>query len=77
MMQLAFMLLTLSAQRDARAMAYDQRAQFRERYDKFQAGMQSMLNGASKDLWKCNPNPYLNSRKLSFTHTHTHPLRDY
>lgn len=71
MMQLAYMLLTLSAHRDTRAVAYDQRTQFRERYDKFESSMRSMLLAASKDLWKCNPNPYLNSRKLIAHSQHT------
>lgn len=68
MMQLAYMLLTLSAQSDARAVALDRRTEFRTRYNEFQTSMQSMLNAASKDLWKCNPNPYLNSRKPHSQH---------
>lgn len=63
MIQLAYMLMTLSKHRDARAEAKTQSNLFTERYDKFQDIIQNMLNDASRDLWKCNPNPYLDSRK--------------
>lgn len=63
MIQLAYMLMTLSKHRDARAEAKTQSNLFTERYDKFQDVIQNMVNDASRDLWKCNPNPYLDSRK--------------
>lgn len=65
MIQLAYMLMTLSMHRDARAEAKTQRKLFLERYNEFHDVIQSMINNASRDLWKCNPNPYLNSRKCN------------
>lgn len=63
MTQLAYMLKSLSMHRNFYTDATIERKQFLEHYTEFQIVMQEMLNAASLDLWKCNPNPYLDSRK--------------
>lgn len=65
MTQLTYMLLTLSNERET----YQQDADlygnfFKEKYLRFINAIEQMLSAASHDLWKCNPNPYLDDRKL-------------
>lgn len=64
MIQLAYMLTSLSLHRNLHAQASDERKLYLERYSQFHGAVESMLAAASRDLWKCNPNPYLDSRKL-------------
>lgn len=63
MTQLAYMLTSLSQQRNLHAKANDERNLYLERYSLFHDAVESLLAVASRDLWKCNPNPYLDSRK--------------
>lgn len=63
MIQLAYMLTSLSQHRNLHADANDERKFYLERYTQFHRTVESMLGAASRDLWKCNPNPYLDSRK--------------
>lgn len=72
MTQLAYMLMTLTAYRHSRADAQIERENFIARYEQFHKVIENMFENASRDLWKCNPNPYLDSRKhmfLSFFYT--------
>lgn len=63
MIQLTYMLKSLSQQRNFHPEANTERIIFLQRYIQFHEAVDSMLTAASRDLWKCNPNPYLNSRK--------------
>lgn len=63
MSQLAYMLMSLSLQRNLHAEANVERINYLERYAAFRHAIESMLTVASPDLWKCNPNPYFDSRK--------------
>lgn len=64
MSQLAYMLLALHKGPDG---GYSQEAEvernfFLEQYDKFQQIIDDMMKKSSRDLWKCNPNPYQDKR---------------
>lgn len=61
MSQLAFMLTTLSGHESRRNEAELERNLYTTQFKAFRATIGKMLNAASRDLWKCNPNPYLNS----------------
>lgn len=63
MIQLAYMLTSLSQHRSLHAEANGERKLYLERYSQFHGAVEGMLAAASRDLWKCNPNPYLDSRK--------------
>lgn len=63
MIQLAYMLTSLSQHRNLSAEANDERKFYLERYEQFHHAVERMLGAANRDLWKCNPNPYLDSRK--------------
>lgn len=63
MTQLAYMLKSLTMHHNYHHEATVERKIFLERYMEFRNVMQTMLDTASLDLWKCNPNPYLDSRK--------------
>lgn len=67
MTQLAYMLLALSKGSDG---GYTQEAEvernfFLEQYDQFQQMIDDMLKKSSRDLWKCNPNPYMENRTFA------------
>lgn len=65
MIQLAYMLMTISNHQNSHvADAQVERRFFIERYAEFRQTIDSLFNNASRDLWKCNPNPYLDSRKF-------------
>lgn len=63
MNQLAHMLKALIVQENEHAAANADRKLYLQRYGEFIRAVESMLSAASLDLWKCNPNPYLDSRK--------------
>lgn len=68
MTQLAYMLLALNKGSDS---GYSQEAEvernfFLEQYEKFQPMIDDMLKKSSRDLWKCNPNPYNDNRTYPF-----------
>lgn len=63
MVQLAYMLKSLAQHRNFHTDATNQRVMYLERYAEIQNTIEHMLNAASRDLWKCNPNPYFDSRK--------------
>lgn len=67
MAQLAYMLLALNRGSDS---GYSQEAEiernfFLEQYEKFQPMIDDMLKKSSRDLWKCNPNPYMDNRTFA------------
>lgn len=63
MFQLAHMLVGMNGNfENNRHEADVERKHFTERYTKFNETITEILNRASRDLWKCNPNPYLNNR---------------
>lgn len=69
MSQLAYMLLALNKGSDS---GYSQEAElernfFLEQYDTFQHMIDDMLKKSGRDLWKCNPNPYMNNRTFSLS----------
>lgn len=70
--QLAYMLMSLSQHHSLHEKANFERKLYLERYTEFRHVIESMLNAASLDLWKCNPNPYVDSRK----HDNIYPLND-
>lgn len=63
MNQLAHMLKALIVQENDHAEANADRKLYLERYEEFIRAVESMLSAASLDLWKCNPEPYMNGRK--------------
>lgn len=64
MFQLAHMLLGVRGDFETHRRAADsERRHFAEAYASFNETATEILNQASRDLWKCNPNPYLNNRK--------------
>lgn len=64
MIQLANMLITIANPSNSRvADAQVEQRFFLQRYAQFRQTLDSLFNHASRDLWKCNPNPYLDSRK--------------
>lgn len=63
MTQLAYMLMSLSQQRNFHIEANAERKLYFEQYTQFHEAIESMLAAASRDLWKCNPNPYFDSRE--------------
>lgn len=63
MNQLAYMLMSLSQHQNLHGEANVERTFYLEQYAQFRSAVESMLAVASRDLWKCNPNPYLDSRK--------------
>lgn len=68
MSQLAYMLLALNKGSDA---GYTQQAElerhlFLEQYEKFQQMIDDLVKKSSRDLWKCNPNPYKDNREFTF-----------
>lgn len=66
MVQLAYMLTSLTQHRNLHGAASDERKLYLERSTQFRRTLEGMLAAASRDLWKCNPNPYLDSRKQFF-----------
>lgn len=59
--------MTLSDQHNSRvADAHVERRFFIERYAQFRQTIDSLFNNANHELWKCNPNPYLDNRKHIF-----------
>lgn len=66
MIQLAYMLMSLSMQRNLHAQAKTERIFYLQRYAEFRNAIENMLTAASLDLWKCNPNPYLDRREHLF-----------
>lgn len=64
MTQLANMLITLSARSNDRVSdAQVERRFFIERFSQFRETINDMHQRASRDLWKCNPDPYFDRRK--------------
>lgn len=68
MSQLAYMLLALNKGWDS---GYSREAElernfFLEQYEKFQQMIDDMKTKSSRDLWKCNPNPYGDNRMFTF-----------
>lgn len=65
MFQLSHMLLAMNEADDGerhRMIASTERGDFIERSKLFRRSIENMLKEASRDLWKCNPNPYLDNR---------------
>ncbi|XP_055324703.1 uncharacterized protein LOC129579086 [Sitodiplosis mosellana] len=62
MHQLAHMLMSLIVRENSHATANAERKLYLERYNEFKHTIEGMLTASSLDLWKCNPNPYLDSR---------------
>lgn len=65
MSQLAYMLLTLTGNGNYQQQSEVERNFFIEQCNKFYATIEGMLHRASRDLWKCNPNPYLDNRMFT------------
>lgn len=63
MIQLAYILLTASGQGNLQQESLTYQDGFQQRYTDFREFMEDMLRDASRDLWKCDPNPYLNKSK--------------
>lgn len=63
MSQLSRMLMSLSMHRSLHSDANAERKLYLQRYADIRRAIENMLTAASLDLWKCNPNPYLDSRK--------------
>lgn len=64
MTQLANMLITLSKRSNDRISdALIERRFFIERFSQFREIINDLHQKASRDLWKCNPDPYFEDRK--------------
>lgn len=63
MNQMSHMLMSLSMHRNLHGDANAERKLYLQRYADIRRAIESMLTASSLDLWKCNPNPYLDSRK--------------
>lgn len=64
MLQLSHMLLSMRGNLEYhQRAATDERTDFTGQYGRFREAILDILNQTSRDLWKCNPNPYLNNRE--------------
>lgn len=60
MLQLSYILLTVAGHGNLQQESLRFHDVFQQRYTNFRDSINDMLSEANRDLWKCDPNPYLN-----------------